>query len=115
MYPLDIYEIMAMVDVVVFLYAFIDINQKFYGNIIALGVSSLLSYYIAIASISGTVVVNYASTTTTGGIDMLQDSGLMWFWLLFAIIQTMFTLYLSYDAYIEYSNDKANTEWGYDE
>lgn len=115
MYPLDVYEILAMVDVVVFLYAFIDINQRYYGNIIALGVSALLSFYLAITSISGTVVVNYASTTTTGGIDNLQDPGLMWFWILIAIIQTVFTIYLVYDAYIEYADEKANNEWGHDE
>jgi hypothetical protein len=112
MFPLEVYELIIVIDAILFLYAFIDINHKFYGNIIALGVATLFSFFLALVSVSGSIIINYASSTTTGGVDYLNDSSLMWIFILLGIIEAAFTLYLAYDAYTEYLNErKLRGDW----
>ena len=112
MYPIEVYGLLVIIDFIIFIYSYIDINQRVYGNIVTLGIASLLSFYLAIASVSGTVVVNYASSTVTGVQDYLQDGGIMWFFILLGVIQIGFTLYFAYDAYIEYvEGRKQNGTW----
>ncbi len=116
MFPLAVYIFLGMVSIALFLYMFIDNHNLKYGNIVSGWIAGFIAVYIAVASVSGTVVVDYpvqsfisADGETTVSYDsprLMQDDGLMWFWYIMAAIETLFSILFSMEAYGEWNKKR---------
>ena len=117
MYPLEIYIVMIVINIALFLYMIYDLKNLKYGNIISGGLASFIAMYLALVSVSGTIEVgtrvamfnttdaNYTTITYLAP-DLMQDDGLMWFWIIIAVIQTIITVYLTLEAHDEWQLSK---------
>jgi hypothetical protein len=104
MYPIEIYLMIAVIDGGLSLFSLLEKGmgdyQDLFGisnivNIVALIIADFLSVYLALVSVSGTATLN--------GIPM-QDGGLMWIWMIIAVVQGVFILLELMEAYVEHLN-----------
>jgi hypothetical protein len=114
----EILYALLVADIVFTIYAWLDTDNRLYTNIIALVFAAVISFYIAIALVTGTtaihdvVTVATASNTTgnwtnvsyvyTDDTFALQNPGLMWLAGLLGILQTIFVMLMVADAVVEY-------------
>jgi hypothetical protein len=114
MFPISVYVLLIVIDILLFIYMLIDFRNLKYGNIIAGVIASLLAFYIAMISVSGTIVIDNGppsidtsitnmTTVTYPTPNLLQDDGLMWFWILIGAIQSIVTLLMGAEAYDEWA------------
>jgi hypothetical protein len=114
MFPISVYVLLIVIDILLFIYMLIDFRNLKYGNIIAGVIASLLAFYIAMISVSGTIVIDNGppaidtsitnmTTVTYPTPNLLQDDGLMWFWILVGVIQSIVTLLMGAEAYDEWA------------
>jgi hypothetical protein len=102
MYPIEIFLAILVIDGVLSIYSIMDKGSGSYRemlgfsnivNIIALGFATFLSVYLALVSVSGTASLN--------GIPVMDD-GLMWIFIVIAVIQGVFVLMELLEAYAEH-------------
>lgn len=112
MFPLEVYQTFMIIDMLMFLYMFIDIKNRVYGNVISGIIASFISAYLAIISVSGTITTgiraeafdtSVADLTTVlyRDADLMQDEGLMWFWIGICAIQSAIAVLFIVEAWYE--------------
>jgi hypothetical protein len=79
MYSLALYLFLALIDINLTWYAVFEKGSDYYKDLIALGIATFISVYMAVAASSGTVML---SSTT-----YLSDAGLMWIGIIIAVAQ----------------------------
>jgi hypothetical protein len=79
MYSIGIFLFIAVIDVLFTNYALSEKGADYYKDLIALGIATFLTVYLALAASSGTVML----TATT----YLMDAGLMWIGFIIATAQ----------------------------
>ena len=84
MYSVDIYLFIAILDLVLTLYAVGNKNADYYKDLFAMGLATFLTVYLSYAAAAGVVLLD--------GTTRLQDGGLMWIGYLIAFIQGVFLL-----------------------
>ena len=106
MYPIEIYLMVAAIDGVLTIFSMLEKGTGYYEdlfgvsnivNMVALGVADFLSIYLALVSVSGTASLN--------GVPIMDD-GLMWIWMILAVIQGIFILLEIMEAYVEHLHGK---------
>lgn len=99
MYPIEIYFLVAIVDILLTLYAeTMSGLVDFWKDITAQLIATFLTFYLASVSISGTVTYN--------GTALLQDDGLMWILIIAGVVQSIYMLISIIEAYEEYKSGK---------
>ena len=64
MYSLGIYLCIAFIDIVLTIYAVMKKNSDYYKDLIALGAATFITLYLAIAAVSGTVILSASHVQT---------------------------------------------------
>ena len=108
MISIELFVTLAVVAGILALYGLLDMRNRFYANIGALFMASLITWYLSITIGNGTlqagVVVNQTSGVTTP--IVIQDASFGWLLLIPAVASMIFTTYLIYDAWSESGRDK---------
>lgn len=92
MIPMSIFGILAVMLIPLFLYSFIDLNNRLYGNIVSAFLFTILSGYLAAIANSGIVEYNG---------EPFADLSLQIILMIFTMVMLIYTLYMSWDAYQE--------------
>lgn len=79
MYSLGLYLFLAFIDINLTWYAMFEKGADYYKDLMALGLATFITVYLAVAAASGTVLL---SSTT-----QLEDAGLMWIGIIIAVAQ----------------------------
>jgi len=112
MISIELYVTLGIAAVLLAVYGLIDLQNRFYANIGALFMASLITWFLSVTVGNGTlqvgVVVNQTSGVTTP--IVLQDAGMGWLMLIPAVAAMIFTAYLVYDAYGEKQRDRIAAE-----
>lgn len=95
MYPVGIFLFVAVIDMFLTWYGVVEKGADYYKDIIALSFATFITLYLALASVSGTVLLTSAPT-------YLQDNGLMWLGILVAFAQGVITLFEIMEAVQDY-------------
>lgn len=95
MYPVGIFLFMAVIDMFLTWYGVVEKGTDYYKDLAAMIIATVMTVYLALASVSGTVQL----TSTT----YLNDAGLMWFGFIIATAQAYITLM----EYIEAREERA--------
>lgn len=107
-----LYVLLGITSVSLALYGLYDLRNRFYANIVALFMASLIAWYLSTTIGNGTmhygVVVDQVLDTTTT--LYLQDAGLGWLILIPAVAAMIMVAYLVYDAYTESERNKREKE-----
>jgi hypothetical protein len=115
MISIELFVTLAVVAGVLALYGLMDMRNRFYANIAALFMASMITWYLSVTIGNGTlqsgVIVNQTTGLTTP--IVLQDASLGWLILIPAVAAMIATAYLVYDAYQESNRDKAEREEGF--
>lgn len=82
MYSENIFLFVAVIDILLTFYAVSSKKSDYYKDLIALGLATFLSVYLAQAAASGVVILNGPTTQS-----YLMDAGLMWIGYLIAVCQ----------------------------
>ena len=108
-----LYVLLGITSLSLALYGMYDLRNRFYANIVALFMASLLAWYLSTTIGNGTmhygVVVDQINSTTTP--LYLKDAGLGWLILIPAVATMIMVAYLIYDAYTESERNKREGEW----
>ena len=118
MYSLGIYLCIAFIDIVLTIYAVMKKNSDYYKDLIALGAATFITLYLAIAAVSGTVILSASHVQTIATIGdtstvvyapptVIQDDGLMWIGIIVAVIQGLFLLFEIVETVEDYYAQKA--------
>lgn len=99
MYPVGIFLFIAVIDMFLTWYGVVENGADYYKDLIAVSIATFLSVYLAIASVSGTVLL-------TSLPSYLQDDGLMWIGILVAAAQGYITLMAIMEAIQDYRDQK---------
>jgi len=107
-----LYVLLGITSVSLALYGLYDLRNRFYANIVALFMASLIAWYLSTTIGNGTlhygVVVDQIAGTTTP--LYLKDAGLGWLILIPAVAAMIMVAYLIYDAYQESERNKQEQE-----
>ena len=119
MYPLGVYLFIGVIDAAVTIYSISSKGTQYYKDLIALGIATFLTVYLAIAAVSGTVIISdgHAITSFDDGLGntttayttpvVMQDDGLMWIGIIVAAIQGLFLLFEIVETVEDYYAQKA--------
>jgi arginine exporter protein ArgO len=99
MYSVGVFLFIAVIDVFMTWYGVVEKGSDYYKDLIALFLATFLSLYLAICSVSGTVLLTSAPT-------YLQDDGLMWIGILIAVAQGFVLLLEIVEAVQDYKEQK---------
>ena len=112
MISIELFVTLAVVAGVLALYGLMDMRNRFYANIGALFMASLITWYLSITIGNGTLQSGTIVNQTTGATSpiIMQDAGLGWLILIPAVAAMIATAYLIYDAYQESDRNKAEQE-----
>jgi hypothetical protein len=112
MISIELFVTLAVVAGVLALYGLMDMRNRFYANIAALFMASMITWYLSITIGNGTLQSGTIVNQTTGITSpiVMQDAGLGWLILIPAVAAMIATAYLIYDAYQESDRDKAEKE-----
>lgn len=99
MYSVGIFLFVAVIDIFMTWYGVVEKGADYYKDLVALFIATFLSLYLAICSVSGTVMLTDAPT-------YLQDDGLMWIGILIAMAQAVFLLVEIVEAVQDYKEQK---------
>jgi hypothetical protein len=115
MIAIELFVTLAVVAGVLALYGLMDMRNRFYANIGALFMASLITWYLSVTMGNGTLQSGVIVNQTTGATTpiVLQDASLGWLILIPAVAAMIATAYLVYDAYQESNRDKAEREEGF--
>jgi PKD repeat protein len=108
-----LYVLFGITAVFLAIYGLLDLRNRFYANIGALFISSLIAWFLSTTIGNGTmrycvVADQIAGTSTT---VFLKDAGLGWLILIPAVAAMIMVAYLIYDAYEEGQRNKREEEW----
>lgn len=94
------------------LYGLLDMRNRFYANIGALFMSSIMIFYMSTTVINGTLQTGVIINQTTGATTplVMQDAGIGYILLIPALAAMLFTAYLIWDAYEEVQQNKRDAE-----
>lgn len=98
MYPVGVFLFIAVIDMFLTWYGVVEKGADYYKDIAALVIATFLTAYLAIVSVSGTVML----TSTT----YLNDAGLMWIGFIVAATQAYITLMEYLEAREERETEK---------
>lgn len=108
MISIELFIALAVVAGILALYGLLDMRNRFYANIGALFMASIITWYLSVTIGNGTlqsgVIVNQTSGATTP--ILVQDASLGWLILIPALAAMIATAYLIYDAYTENKRDQ---------
>jgi hypothetical protein len=119
MYPIAIYLAVGLIDIGFTIYGVLGRGADYYKDLIALGVATFITVYLALAATSGTVIVSDGhvmissedglgnTTTTYSDPSIMQDDGLMWIGFVIAAIQGIFLLFEIVETVEDYYAQKA--------
>lgn len=112
MISIELFVTLAVVAGVLALYGLLDMRNRFYANIGALFMASIITWYLSVTIGNGTLQSGIIINQTTGATTpiVLQDTGLGWLILIPAVAAMIATAYLIYDAYQESNRDKQEKE-----
>jgi hypothetical protein len=99
MYPIEIFLMVVAIDGLLSAYATISKGTDYYKDVVALGFACFLSVYLALVSIAGTAI-------DCAG-NPIMDDGLMWIFIIIAVIQGIFVMMELIEAYEEHLHNKA--------
>jgi hypothetical protein len=99
MYSVGIFLFIAVIDIFMTWYAVVEKGADYYKDLVALFIASFLSMYLAICTVSGTVMMTSAPT-------FLDDAGLMWIGIIVAAAQGVFLLVEIVEAVQDYREQK---------
>jgi hypothetical protein len=120
MYSLGIFLFIAFIDVALTLYAILKKGADYYKDLIALAAATFITVYLAIAAVSGTVILSSShvqtiatvgdtSTVVYAPATVIQDDGLMWIGIIIAVIQGIFLLLEIVETVEDYYAQKAES------
>lgn len=98
MYTAGIFLFLAVVDMFLTWYGVVEKGSDYYKDLVSLVIATLITVYLSLASVSGTVIL----TTSMS----LNDMGLMWLGFLIAAAQVYITLMEYLEAREERANEK---------
>jgi hypothetical protein len=95
-------------------------NSDYYKDLIALGAATFITLYLAIAAVSGTVILSSShvqtiatvgdtSTVVYAPATVIQDDGLMWIGVIIAVIQGLFLMFEIVETVEDYYAQKAES------
>jgi arginine exporter protein ArgO len=99
MYPVGVFLFIAVIDMFLTWYGVVENGADYYKDIIAMSIATFLSVYLAVASVSGTVLLTSSPT-------YLQDNGLMWIGILVAVAQGYITVMAIMEAVQDYREQR---------
>jgi len=95
MYPVGIFLFIAVIDMFLTWYGVVENGADYYKDLVAVSIATFLSVYLAVASVSGTVLL-------TSEPSYLLDNGLMWIGILIATAQGYITVMAIMEAIQDY-------------
>ena len=118
MYSLGIYLCIAFIDIVLTVYAMWKKGADYYKDLIALGAAVFITLYLAMAAVSGTVILTSSHVQTIATVGdtstvvyappvVMQDDGLMWIGIIVATIQGFFLAFEIVETVEDYYAQKA--------
>jgi arginine exporter protein ArgO len=99
MYPVGVFLFVAVIDMFLTWYGVVENGADYYKDLIAVSIATFLSVYLAVASVSGTVLLTSAPS-------YLQDAGLMWLGIIVATAQGYITVMAIMEAVEDYRDQK---------
>jgi hypothetical protein len=94
---MSIFGILAVMLIPLFLYSFIDLNNRLYGNIISAFLFTILAGYLAAIANSGILEYNG---------EPFADLSLQIILMIFMMVMLIYTLYMTWDAYQELRQER---------
>lgn len=128
MIPVTTFNLLIAVEALLFLYALIDVKNKYYGNIMAAFIASLIGVFLSVVISVGVVQydpacpVSYGYNATVGDSTIftatcancppvvITDLATGFILMLFAIPMMIYSFLMIYDAYIEYKEERERPE-----
>ena len=116
MITVEIFATLIGIAFILFVYTFLDLKNRLYGNIISGFLCGILCLILALSSAAGTVVlatqqIAYTSENTTGDLTntsyvyndpiMIQNTSLLGFFAFVGCAMILFSAYLIFEAYQE--------------
>lgn len=112
MISIELYVTISIAAVLLAMYGLLDMRNRFYANIAALFMASLIAWYLSITVSNGTLSSGYVINQTSGATTpiILQDASLGWLLVIPAVAAMIAVAYLIYDAYEEQKRDTREEE-----
>lgn len=103
-----LYVFMGLASIGLALYGLWDLQNRYYANIAALFMASIIAAYLSTVVSNGTLQYGYVVNQSSGATVpiIVQDAGLGWLILIPAVAGMLVTGYLIYDAYMENKRGK---------
>jgi len=128
MIPLLIAGIIILIIFALVLYAFNDLDNRLYANIFALIIAIILCFVISMWSFQGAIgditpVIQTQSTATVENVtntsyiyenqvsNVLKDAAMGWIFMFLGFCLSAVTVYLGFEAWIEYQQDKETARY----
>jgi len=106
MYPLELFILVAVVDIIITVYAIVMRGPNYFKVMGAWILATFITVYLALSIISGSAFI-YSSTTLQTSV--VQDDGLMWILIIIAVAQALLGLMEIIESYEEYQMNKSDT------
>ena len=111
MISVGMFVMLGMLWLILFLFGVLDLDNRAYLNIVALIVDCILSGYLTLVSVSGSIVDTDQSTANTV-LFSYQDVGMSWVFALMTVVTMIITAYLIYEAVMENREARIRAEEG---